>query len=138
MVSMALTANRCNINCIEGRITEPLIWKYLLRAWNNLTAPLHYGAADRIWECKIRITMMIPLLEELCLKRVFSILAENCKLSPHQWKQLPLPPMMISKMMRIFSSAESLIYILNPAYDYGLRIHIQMTGKHALRNCKLQ
>ena len=138
MVFMALTANQCNINHVEGRITEPPIWTYMLRTWNNLTAPLHYGAAARIWECKNQRTTTIPLLEELCLKRVFSILAENQKLTPDQWKQLPLPPMMISKMMRISSSAESLIYVLNPAQDYVPRIRIQMTGKHALRYCKLQ
>ena len=74
---MPLTANQSNINRTIGRITGPPIWTYLLRTWDNLTAPLLYGAAARIQECKNRRARMIPLLEELCLKRVFSILVEN-------------------------------------------------------------
>ena len=92
MAFMPLIANRCNINRTVASITEPPIQTCLMRTWNNLTTPLHYGAAARIRECKNQRTGAIPLLEELCLKRVFSILAENRKLSPHQWKQLPLPP----------------------------------------------
>ena len=138
MAFLPLTINQCNINRAEGRITEPLIWAYLLRTWNNLTAPLHYGAAARIWKCKNQRTRMIPLLEELCLKRIFSILVENYKLTHHGLKQLPLPPMMISKIKRIFSAVESLFYAPNRAHEYGPRIHLQMTGKHALRDCKLQ
>ena len=138
MAFLPLTINQCNINRTEGRITEPLIWAYLLRTWNNLTAPLHYGAAARIWECKNRRTRTIPLLEELCLKRIFSNLVENYKLTCHGLKQLPLPPMMISKMKRIFSAAESLVYAPNCAHEYGPRIRLQMTGKHALGDCKLQ
>ena len=80
----------------------------------------------------------IPLLEELCLKKVFSILVENYKLTQHGIKQLPLPPMMISKMKRIFSVGESLVYAPNHAREYGPRIRLQMTGKHALGDCKLQ
>ena len=52
MAFLPLTINQCNINHAEGRITEPPIWAYLLRTWNNLTTPLHYEAAARIWECK--------------------------------------------------------------------------------------
>ena len=48
------------------------------------------------------------------------------------------PPMMISKMMRILSSEESLMFVPNPAHDYVPRIRIQTTGKHALGDCKLQ
>ena len=84
---MPLPANQCNTNCATEKITEPPI-----RTWNNLTTPLHYGAAARIWECKNRKTKTIPLLEELCLKNVFSILVENHKLTQHGIKQLPLPP----------------------------------------------
>ena len=135
---MPLTANQRNINRAIGRITGPPIRTYLLRTWDNLTALLLYGAAARIQECKNRRTRMIPLLEELCLKRVFSILVENYKLSPHGIKQLPLPPMMISKMKRIFSAAEFLVYAPNRAHEYGPRICLKMTGKHAFRNCKLQ
>ena len=72
------------------------------------------------------------------LKKVFSFLVENYKLTCHGIKQLPLPPMMISKMKRIFSAAESLVYAPNCAHEYGPRICLQMTGKHALRDCKLQ
>ena len=129
---MPLTANQCNTNRTIGRITGPPIQTYLLRTWNNLTAPLHYGEAARIWVCKNQRTRTIPLLEELCLKRVFSILVENYKLTRHGIKQLPLPPMMISKMKRIFSPAESLVYAPNLAHKYGPRICLQMTGKHAL------
>ena len=138
MAFLPLTINQCNINCAEGRITEPPIRAYLLRTWNNLTAPLHYGAAARIWECKNRRTRTIPLLEELCLKRIFSILVENYKLTHHGLKQLPLPPMMISKIKRIFSAAESLFFASNHAHEYGPRIRLQMTVKHALGDCKLQ
>ena len=130
---MPLPANQCNTNRTTGKITEPLI-----RTWNNLTTPLHYGAAARIQECKNRRTKTIPLLEELCLKNVFSILVENHKLTQHGIKQLPLLPMMISKMKRIFSTGESLVYAPNRTHEYGLRIHLQMTGKHALGDCKLQ
>ena len=132
MAFLPLTINQCKINCAEGRITEPLIWAYLLRTWNNLTALLHYRAAARIRECKNQSTRTIPLLEELCLKRIFSILVENYKLTRHGLKQLPLPPMMISKIKRIFSAAESLVYAPNHAHEYGPRIRLQMTGKHAL------
>ena len=38
---MPLTANQCNINRAIGRITGPPIRTYLLRTWDNLTAPLH-------------------------------------------------------------------------------------------------
>ena len=99
---------------------------------------LHYGAAARIQECKNQRTRTIPLLEELCLKRIFSILVENYKLTRDGLKQLPLPPMMISKIKRIFSAAESLVYAPNLAHEYGPRIRLQMTGKHALGDCKLQ
>ena len=133
-----LTANQYNINHTVGRITEPPIRTYLLRTWNNLTTPLYYRAAARIQECKNRRTRMTPLLEELCLKRVFSFLVENYKLSCHGLKQLPLPPMMISKMKTIFSAVESLVYAPNHAHEYGLRICLQMTEKHALGDCKLQ
>ena len=126
---MPLPANQCNMNRTTGNITEPPI-----RTWNNLTTPLHYGAAARIWECKNRRAV----LEELCLKNVFSILVENHKLTQHGIKQLPLPPMMISKMKRIFSAGESLVYVPNRTHEYGPRICLEMTGKHALRDCKLQ
>ena len=138
MTSMPSITNRCNINRTVANITESPIQTCLMRTWNNLTAPLHYGAAVRIRECKNQRTRTIPLLEELCLKRVFSILTENRKLSPHQWKQLPLPPMMISKMMRIFPSAESLLHVPNPPHDYVPRVRMQMSGTHALGDCKLQ
>ena len=81
MAFLSLTINQCNINRAEGKITEPPIQAYLLRTWNNLTTPLHYRAAARIWECKNRRTRTIPLLEKLCLKRIFSILVGNYKLS---------------------------------------------------------
>ena len=68
---------------------------------------------------------MIPLLEELCLKNVFSILVENHKLTQHGIKQLPLPPMMISKMKRIFSAGESLVYAPNRTHEYGLRMPLE-------------
>ena len=137
IICLGLTANQFNIFRAE-RIptTEPPIGTFVQRSWNKLTAPLHYGIAARIWECKNRRTTTIPPLEELCLKKIFSILVNNHKLSPHQWKQLPLPPMMISKMMGIFSSAESLMFA--PKHNNVPRIRIQTTGKHALGDCKLQ
>ena len=127
---MPLPANQCNMNRTTGKITEPRS--------EQLNDPLTLWAAARIRECKNRRTKMIPLLEELCLKNVFSILVENHKLAQHGIKQLPLPPMMMSKMKRIFSAGESLVYAPNHTHEYGPRICLQMTGKHAFRDCKLQ
>ena len=83
------------------------------------------------------------MLEELCLKNVFSILEEkrikeNRRLSPHECTQLPLPPTMISEMMRIFSCAEYLTFVRNPERDCVPRIRIQLSGQHALGECRLQ
>ena len=138
MCYMGMGVNQWNIYRIEERMTEPPIQECMLRTWNNLTLPLNYAAATRIRECKNQTSMAIPLLEEQCLKKIFSILKDNYKLCPHRYKKLPLPPTMISKMMRIFSSAEYLIYVPNPACDCVPRIHMQMSGKHALGECKLK
>ena len=133
MAFLPLTINQCNINCAEGRITEPPIWAYLLRKWNNLTAPLHYGAAARQTRNQDDSSAGRAMPE-----KDFLYLVENYKLNCHGLKQLPLPPMMISEMKRIFSAAESLVYAPNRTHKYGLRIHLQMTGKHALGDCKLK
>ena len=83
------------------------------------------------------------MLEELCLKIFFSILEEkrikeNKGLSPQEYTQLPLPPTMISEMMKIFSCAEYLTFVRNPERDCVPRIRIQMSRQHALGDCKLQ
>ena len=61
----------------EEKNTEPLGKTYKLRTWNNPTAPLNYAVASRIRECGNRRSTGIPLLEELCLKKVFSIFKEK-------------------------------------------------------------
>ena len=58
--------------------------------------------------------------------------------SPGVRTQLPLPPTMISEMMRIFSCAEYLTFVRNPERDCVPRIRIQMSGQHALGDCRLQ
>ena len=127
----------------ERRIREPLSQACKLRTWNNLTAPLNYAAAARIRECGNRKSSAILMLEELCLKKVFLIfeekmIKENHRLNPQEYTQLPLPPMMISEMMRIFSCAEYLTFVRNPECDCVPRIRMQMSGQHALGDCKLQ
>ena len=108
----------------------------MIRTWNNLTTPLHYAVAARIRECKNRNAH--PLLEELCLRKIFSLLErKNCVII-EECKELPLPPGIISKMMRIFESARYLLDVPNPAQDHVPRIRIEMTGEHALEQCKLQ
>ena len=82
-------------------------------------------------------------LKNCVWKKFFSIfeekmLKENHRSTPHKYQQLPLPPMMVSKMMRIFSCTEYLIFVRNPVADCVPRIHMQMNGKHALGDCKLQ
>ena len=75
---LGMSVNQWNIYRIEETITEPPIWACMLRTWNNMNAPLHYVAAvTRIRECKNWRSTAIPLLEELCLKNVFSILKEK-------------------------------------------------------------
>ena len=135
--------NPWNIYREERRIREPSNQPCYLRTWNNLTAPLNYAAAARIRECGNRKSTTIPMLEELCLKKIFSILEEkrikeNKGLSPQEYTQLPLPPTMISEMMNIFSCAEYLTFVRNPERDCVPRIRIQMSGQHALGDCKLQ
>ena len=122
--------NQCNIFRTEGP------GGVMIRTWNNLTTPLHYAVAARIRECKNRNAH--PLLEELCLKKIFSLLErKNCVII-EECKELPLPQMIISKMMRIFESARYLLNVPNPAQDYVPRIRIEITGEHALEQCKLQ
>ena len=138
-----MKVNQWNVYHEEERITEPSSQACKLRTWNNLTAPLNYAAAARIRECGNRKSGAISMLEELCLKKVFSIfkekmIKENHRLHPHEYTQLPLPPTMISEMMRIFSCAEYLIFVHNPERDCMPRICMQMSRKHALGDCKLQ
>ena len=68
---MIMNVNQCNIFCAEGRITGPPIRTHLIRTRNNPTVPLHYAAVARVRECKNQKSTTIPLLEELCLKKVF-------------------------------------------------------------------
>ena len=143
MHSIKMGVNQWNIYREEEGNTEPSGHTYKLRTWNNPTTPLNYAAAARIRECGNQRSTAIPLLEELYLKKVFSIfkekmLKENHKLSPEKYQQLPLPQMMISKMMRIFSCTEYLIFVHSPVHDCVPRIHMQMSGKQALRECKIQ
>ena len=135
--------NQWNMYREEERIREPSSQACKLRTWNNLTTPLNYAAAARIRECGSRKSTAIPMLEELCLKKVFSIfeekmIKENHRLRPQEYTQLPLPPMMISEMMRIFLCAEYLTFVRNPERNCVPRIHMQMSGQHALGDCKLQ
>ena len=116
---MKKRVNKWNMYHEEERIREPSSQAYKLRTWNNLTAPLNYAAAARIREWGNRKSTAIPILEELCLKKVFSIfeekmIKENHGLSPQEYTQLPLPPTMISEMMRIFLCAEYLTFVCKP------------------------
>ena len=116
MHSVEITNNQWNMYRQEEKNGEPPGNTYKLRTWNNLTTPLNYAAAARIRECGNPTSTSISLLEELCLKAVFSIFEkkmfkENNRLNPEKYQQLPLPQMMISKMMRIFTCAQYLSYV---------------------------